>query len=202
VIGHNGNVRPFDLIRWARQQVAGHDLRPLEGHVLLVLATYANADGIAWPSIRTLARDCGLTPTQAGSHSSVSRALARLEELGLVWTTQGGKGHPAKRELLFNPAAKPSPQADGMTDEPSPGADGNGRPPPGLAIPTQGCEPSPHRDGKYQRKEPTQQLKEQARGSHPHTGMASELANRMSVRRVLEASLASVDRLSSTEGAA
>lgn len=103
MIGRDDPVKPFELIRWAREQARVHDLRPVEAHVLLVLATYANEDATAWPSLRTLAVDCGLRPTAQGRCSSVSAALQRLQDLRLVWTRQGGHGKPAKRELLFNP---------------------------------------------------------------------------------------------------
>jgi Helix-turn-helix domain len=112
VIGRHDQVKPFELIRWARQQAREHQLKALEAHVLLVLATYANKDGIAWPSLKTLALDCGLKPrrreTKAGrvyyTNTSISEALSRLADLQLVWTRQGGNGRPARRELLFNPA--------------------------------------------------------------------------------------------------
>jgi hypothetical protein len=113
MIGREGEVRAFEMIRWARHQARAQHLRPLEAHVLLLLATYANtANCTAWPSLRTLALDSGLKPTSDGRNSAVSAALSRLEELQLVWTCQGGHGRPARRELLFNPAvhvaAKPS----------------------------------------------------------------------------------------------
>lgn len=118
MIGRHGPVKPFDLIRWAREQTPAHDLKPLEGHILLVLATYADADAKAFPSIETLARRCGLKPkavrgkdgTVHYANSAVSAALARLEDLQLVWTTQAGHGKPAIRELLYNPG---QPAADG-----------------------------------------------------------------------------------------
>jgi len=111
MIGRQGEVKHFDVVRWAREMVAEHRLRTLEAHVLLLLASYANSDAIAWPSIKTLAIQSGLRPTRDGRNSAVSAALSRLEELRLIWTTQAGSGHPAKRELLYNPtvieAARP-----------------------------------------------------------------------------------------------
>jgi hypothetical protein len=108
VIGRTGPVRPFELIRWARQQARAHGLRPLEAHVLLLLATYANEDAQAWPSVAALAMDAGLAvtrrPNRPPSNSSVSAALVRLEELQLIWRRQAGRG-PARTELLFNPTA-------------------------------------------------------------------------------------------------
>lgn len=119
MIGRDDPVKPFELIRWAREQARVHSLRPVEAHVLLVLATYANDEATAWPSLRTLAVDCGLRPTDAGRCSSVSAALRRLEDLRLVWTRQGGHGKPARRELLFNPQrsvkTEPSEDPDGAS---------------------------------------------------------------------------------------
>jgi hypothetical protein len=111
MIGREGEVKAFELIRWARHQARAQHLRPLEAHVLLLLATYANtANCTAWPSLRTLALDSGLKPTSDGRNSAVSAALSRLEELQLVWTCQGGHGRPARRELLFNPAVHVAPK--------------------------------------------------------------------------------------------
>lgn len=125
MIGRTENVRPFDLLRWAREAAVDHELKLLEAHVLLLLATYANGDCVAWPSIKTLAERSGLKVRRAQSkrrdgspggyyyvNSSVSAALRRLEELALVWSTQGGHGRPTKRELLYNPAL-PSGQTEG-----------------------------------------------------------------------------------------
>lgn len=97
MIGRDGPVRPFELIRWAREQAGALELAQLEAHLLLVLATYANRDAACWPSLRTLARDC------RRGRSQISAALRRLEELDLVWSVQGGRGRAARRELLFNP---------------------------------------------------------------------------------------------------
>jgi len=136
VIGRDGPVKPFELIRWARQQARQHDLKLLDAHVLLVLATYANADCIAWPSLRTLALDSGLQPTPDGRNSAVSAAIARLEDLRLVWSKQAGHGHPAKRELLFKPEAlpaQPSAVPEGSTVEASgPAFRPDGQQPSGL----------------------------------------------------------------------
>jgi hypothetical protein len=125
VIGRaGGQVKPFELLRWARAQASAHHLRTLEAHVLLLLATYADKDAIAYPSIRTLALDSGLKPTKDGRNSAVSAALGRLQELQLVWTVQGGHGASARRELLFNPG-QPSGPGDGCEREPHAAADGN-----------------------------------------------------------------------------
>lgn len=132
MIGRTEKVRPFDLIRWARAQSRVHGLAPREAHVLLLLATYADDTATAWPSIRTLALDCGLSPTSDGRNSSVSAAISRLEELRLLWTKQGGHGHPARRELLFDPATWRRQQPHGDTEG---------------STPDRGPEPSDPQDG-------------------------------------------------------
>lgn len=120
MIGRTDPVKPFELIRWAREQVRVHNLKPREAHVLLVLATYANAKAEAWPSLRTIALDCGLSPKKqvatdgrvTYSNSAASAAIRQLEDLKLVWTKQAGSGRPAVRELLYNPA-QPSATPEG-----------------------------------------------------------------------------------------
>jgi Helix-turn-helix domain len=138
VIGRRGTIKPFQLIRWARAQALERSLRPLEAHLLLVLATYANAEGVAWPSIATLARDAGLKVKvvkrrdRAGrvrttyENSAVSAALAHLQQLGLIWRTQHGPGRPGNTELLFNPSVQPETKGDASppsSRRPNEGAD-------------------------------------------------------------------------------
>jgi DNA-binding MarR family transcriptional regulator len=118
VIGAQINASNFELLRWARTMAREHRLRPNEAHVLLLLATYANREAVAWPSLRTLALDAGYKPTDSGTCSTISSAIARLEDLGLVWTKQAGHGKAARRELLYRPpAAEPSETEEGT--EPS-----------------------------------------------------------------------------------
>lgn len=106
MIGRTQPVKPFELIRWARACARTHRLKAREAHVLLLLATYANDRAEAWPSIATLARDCGLkvkaTP-EGPRNTAISAALAALEDAGLIWRRQGGNGKPAVSELLFDP---------------------------------------------------------------------------------------------------
>ena len=172
MIGRTEKVRPFDLIRWARAQSREHGLAPREAHVLLLLATYADETATAWPSIRRLALDCGLSPTSDGRNSSVSAAISRLEELRLLWTKQGGHGHPARRELLFDPATwrqQPHGDTGGSTTDRGPEPPGQpdgygsrharsltaGREAPGSArtasLPATRNQPSASQDQKYQR---------------------------------------------------
>lgn len=112
MIRARGKVTGFGITRWAIDMVAERQLRPLEGHVLLLLACHAKIDDPAhpdfcraWPSVETLARQCGLKVVRkgdgAGRNSSISAALARLEELQLIWSTQSGNGRTARRELLY-----------------------------------------------------------------------------------------------------
>lgn len=184
MIGRRGEVRPFDLIRWARKQATVHSLKPVEAQVLLLLATYANKNCIAWPSIKTLALDSGRTPTRTGTHSAISAALSRLEDVQLVWTEQAGKGHPAKRELLFNPEAEQSTPVDGVDALPSTPVD---------------VQPSTPVDEKYQGNGHSQVPEEQTRGSHPLPWMASHPEAGMAedpttVRALIEASLTDAQR--------
>jgi Helix-turn-helix domain len=112
MIGRAEPIKSWELVRWARQRASVEHtdldgrrvtLTPLQAHVLLVLATYADQNAIAWPSVRTIALDCGLKPAKDGRSRAITAALSRLGELQLVWTKQGGNGRSARRELLFNP---------------------------------------------------------------------------------------------------
>ena len=88
-------VKHFALSRWAREQAVALELTTAEAVVLYVLVEHADqADCIARPSIATIAAQARLSPR------TVSRALARLEELALVWSKQGGDGRAGRRELL------------------------------------------------------------------------------------------------------
>lgn len=175
----------MDLIRWARRQSGARDLKPLEGHVLVTLATYANKQAVAWPSIRTLAIDCGVRPTKDGRNSAVSAALARLEDLGLVWTKQGGHGAPAKRELLYRPD-QPSVVADGnaVAEPPQPSGTPDGTPVDRFfaAFRSDGPQPSGTEDqkepGNGQNSNNRKTTTEGARGSLPATRKASDRAHR------------------------
>lgn len=102
MIGREGPVDHFKLMRWARRMASACALKPIEAHILIVLASYANEKGEAWPQIKTLTRDCGRTPTPTGSNSAISTALGSLQKKELIWTRGGGKGRPATRELLFD----------------------------------------------------------------------------------------------------
>jgi hypothetical protein len=174
-------VRPFDLIRWARKQASiEHELpdgsptrlKPIESHLLLVLATYCDGEATCWPSVRTLALDCGLKPYRDGRNAAVSAALARLRELQLVWTKQGGHGRSARRELLFNPGAQPHATAEGTLQKPhavtggrtpQPHADAGGSANNTVGQPhaTACVQPHATTDPKYQRKGKKKRPKQQ-----------------------------------------
>lgn len=172
-------VNHFDLVRWARSQAVESNLRQVEAHVLLLLATYADKEANAWPSIRTLACQAGLKPNSDGRNSAISAAISRLEELQLVWSTQRGHGKTANRELLFDPRNHGSKSASGQSAQATAGAE--------LAPPSRPGEPSGPREAqpsapaepKDQRKsQPTRTRKEDARGSHPASRTASHPATR------------------------
>jgi hypothetical protein len=126
MIGRTKPLKPFETIRWAREQAREKDLKQLDAHVLLILATYANELGCAWPGIKTIALDCGLsvatrvdpkTGKVSHTNSAVSAALGRLEDAQLIWTTKGRNGRSSTRELLFDGNAPSSALTDdGNTD--------------------------------------------------------------------------------------
>lgn len=169
MIGRAGPVKPFELIRWARAQAREHELTQLEAHVLLLLATYADKEAVAWPSVATLARDSCLKVSvrvrdgrREESNSSVSAALVRLEELQLIWRKQGGRGRPAKTELLFNPA----------TWQPTDTQEGNGRSSP--PVTRRAADANTHRPtGGQGETEPTGTPE----GKREEAGMSSPPAN-------------------------
>ena len=65
----------WEALSWAAQQTAGGSTDKL---VLIILANFADENGVSFPSHKTLAQraECGL--------STVERALKRLEKRGLV----------------------------------------------------------------------------------------------------------------------
>ena len=82
-------------ITWNR--VRGDPAPSSVRHLLLVLATYADADGTnVWPSVRTLARDTGY------SLRTVQRSLTILlgGAIALVSDRQGGRGLTARYRVL------------------------------------------------------------------------------------------------------
>lgn len=230
MIGRTEKVKPFELIRWARQRARVHSLSSREAHVLLLLATYANDEATSWPSIRTLALDCGLRPTKDGRNSSVSAAIGRLEELHLVWTKQGGSGASARRELLFDPVAwreelsgmrdgsasqdrpQPSGLPDGCTSQPSGQQDGTDSVQPACpdtSLPASRTQPSGLQDQKCQRN--GHEELPNSNGQRKPSGYAEGYPSHsqdgtdddpLNVRQQIAASLASTRRITLTEFAA
>lgn len=121
-VGRTEPVRMFELLAWCRQQAVARGLKPVESHLLLTLATYCDDEATCWPSIKRLAADMGYRTTKAGTSSVISSAMRELEDKGLVWSRQRGKGRAAKRELLFNPLLSVMP--DSRFPQQSGGADG------------------------------------------------------------------------------
>ena len=64
--------------------LAASRLPAVERRALFALATFCDADGVAWPSLPTLAA------TATVSRATLCRALASLEARGLLTRTQGG----------------------------------------------------------------------------------------------------------------
>jgi len=80
----------YRLIRDAR------GFGPADKAILYTAATYANADGVGWPSVETVAHGAGLSPGGA------RRALARLHRAGVLVVIEratGGRGRSAVRRL-------------------------------------------------------------------------------------------------------
>jgi DNA-binding transcriptional regulator YhcF (GntR family) len=95
------------VIRWAKQvpPVRRADSKPdaTAHHVLLVLATYADKNGIARPSVSTIASECYITDETA------RKALQRLEYAGLVAETGSWNGTSI---WTLNLSIKHDPHAD------------------------------------------------------------------------------------------
>ena len=103
MIGRDGPVDRFELQRWARAQALDPRMTPVASHLLLLLVTWCDEGAMCYPGVATLVK---LTKRD---RATVYRALRLLEDLRLVWSRQqgkdpGGRGRPALRELLFNPA--------------------------------------------------------------------------------------------------
>ncbi len=73
------HLRGHELYVIAPQNVLRADLSPRELKVYLALASHANEDGEAWPSLGTIAKETGLNDVRA-----VRRALRDLELVGMI----------------------------------------------------------------------------------------------------------------------
>lgn len=105
-----------NALRWARRQRTGSLSTKA---VLLVLADYADDDGMCWPSTRTLADDCET------DQRTVRRLLGRLRDGGLIaWESQPRRStvyRLALRPALVSEGSRPSddaPQSEGLSPSP------------------------------------------------------------------------------------
>jgi hypothetical protein len=86
---------PWRLMRWARDQVAERELTPTQGHVLLLLATYADLrTGECNPRLATIAAGVGR------GERETTRALTDLKRLELIERRGRGPGRAVATRLL------------------------------------------------------------------------------------------------------
>ena len=79
-------------ISWALRQPTGH---PSDKALLLVLANYADEDGVCWPSQERLVQESGF------SARTIVRALQRLEARGLICRRKrGGDGTGRRTDIV------------------------------------------------------------------------------------------------------
>jgi len=106
--------------RWAAAQGAAYKLSLRDAHVLTVMAGVADTGGVVRRGVAALAQDCN-----GCSYRTVERAIARLEQLGLVTTVRRGS---QVAERLLNRGVVPveQPRADRQMDMLSTGPN-NGR---------------------------------------------------------------------------
>jgi hypothetical protein len=120
-----------NALRWARRQRTGSLSTKA---VLLVLADYADADGVCWPSTRTLAEDCET------DQRTVRRLLGRLRDGGLVaWESQ------PRRTTVYRLALRPTLVSEGSSpsDADQPATPSEGSRPSERTSRTEGSRPSP-----------------------------------------------------------
>jgi hypothetical protein len=86
---------------WAREAAADEELTPVQAHLLIALASYADADGECFPGLATLA-----ARLRRGERET-SRALTDLQRLGLISRRGRGPGRTRLTRLLADsrPAA-------------------------------------------------------------------------------------------------
>jgi hypothetical protein len=172
VIGRTELVKPFDLVRWAMAQAERPDLKPIDGHVLLVLAVRAKdrKDGgwyraTCWPSLELIAKDCGRGHA-GGPNSAVSESLKRLTDLGLIYNEPKGHGRPSVRELLYKPSGPQATtsQEDARPQESTPAASGK------QACPPAGTEPARPQSAEVQENDQRENYQQKLNG---HTRLPS-----------------------------
>jgi hypothetical protein len=88
----------YRYIRAAWKAPEAHGLKRNAAHVLLILATHADENGVCWPTVSRIAKESGMSPR---SRSMIPKALTDLEKLGLMETTPRGKGQSVQRRLLL-----------------------------------------------------------------------------------------------------
>jgi len=176
------------------------DLKPRDSLILHILVGYADPRTqpvLAYPSIKRIAEDAGYTVTQRTKRdrsgrqrtsyhcSTVSAALDRLREQGVIWTRQHGRGNTARHELLYRPLPSDGPEGD----PPSDGTEGEGLPSYGLDLPSADAVPEEPREEPSLRRDNNE---ESDMPSAYSEGMASRLeegndndAERERVRRLI-----------------
>jgi hypothetical protein len=108
-----GCAMSVKALRWARRQRAGSLSTKA---VLLVLAEYADDQGMCWPSTRTLADDCET------DQRTVRRLLERLRETGLIAWDAG----PGRRSNVYRLAMRPTVVTEGPRPSQDVASEGSG----------------------------------------------------------------------------
>ena len=85
---------PWALSRWARETAVERELTPIQAHVLIVLASYADAAGGCHPALPTIA-----SAVRRGERET-SRALTDLQRHGLIDRRGRGPGRTRLTRLL------------------------------------------------------------------------------------------------------
>lgn len=173
----------FEAMNAAIDAVEAYGLKPIEAHVLLVLAyraNYTQYDGWAFPSMKSLCANLGVKPKS----STVYAALKRLRELGILEHRPASPGRVAHYRLAFDVSATPD-----MSDNPGEGnmsatTDPSNANVSGLAdigVRQDGQHVSGHADPEVPKEEPNEKgdclgLSEgrqaKAPQQHPYLGMA------------------------------
>lgn len=98
----------FQAMAWAVKE----PLPPYEKLAILVLANYANADGVCWPSIRRVCIDTGM------SRAQVCRTLLNLEKKKLLVRKQRLGENRGNRSTVYRLSMQPvSFEFDSLTIE-------------------------------------------------------------------------------------
>lgn len=86
---------------WVHRSMVDESLPPigLEVKTFLVLARFANSEGICWPSIATISDCAGITEKTVRKHL---RLLIKQELIEVVDDNAGGRGKPTKYRVKRN----------------------------------------------------------------------------------------------------